>query len=98
MEYFGTDSIRKGSITHNARSLLNGPPIALTSIGANWKMPGVMNSYMRNELVGDNFVVQIVCGHVQLGKRFAESCSYLTLVIVMKQRKHGEGMEKAGIK
>ena len=46
-EYFGTHSIRKGYITHGACGVVNGPPIASICIRANWKMPGIMNRYMR---------------------------------------------------
>ncbi len=75
-EYFGTHSIRKGSITHGACGVVNGPPIASICIRANWKMPGVMNRYMRYESAGDEYVGRSVCGRVRLGKRFAESCPY----------------------
>ena len=72
-EYFGTHSICKGSITHGAFGVVNGPPIASICIRANWKMPGVMNRYMRYESAGDEYVGRSVCGQVWLGKRFAES-------------------------
>jgi hypothetical protein len=75
-EYFGTHSIRKGSITHGACGVVNGPPIASICICANWKMPGIMNCYMRYESAGDEFVGRSVCGRARLGKRFAESCPY----------------------
>ena len=55
---------------------MNGPPFASICIRANWKVPGVMNRYMRYESAGDEFVGRSVCGRARLGKRFAESCPY----------------------
>jgi hypothetical protein len=63
-EYFGTHSICKGSITHGACGVVNGPPIASICIIANWKIPGVMNQYMRYESAGDEYVGRSVCGRV----------------------------------
>ncbi|KAL7474079.1 hypothetical protein ACHAW6_000073, partial [Cyclotella cf. meneghiniana] len=55
-EYFGTHSIRKGSITHEVCGVVNGPPIASFCTCANWKMPGVMNWYMWYESAGAQYV------------------------------------------
>lgn len=75
-EYFGTHSIRKGAITHAACGVTVSPPIASICIRANWKMPGVMNRYIRFESAGDMFVGKSVCGRDRMGEEFAESCPY----------------------
>ena len=75
-EYFGTHSIQKGAITHAACGVMHSPPIASICICANWKMPGVMNRYIRYENAGDQYVGRFVSGHSRLKKEFAESCPY----------------------
>ena len=55
-KYFGTHSIRKGAVTHIASGVTSSPPIASICIRANWKMPGVMNRYIKWESAGDQYV------------------------------------------
>ena len=75
-EHFGTHSIRKGAITHASTGITSSPPIVSICIRANWKMPGVMNRYMRFEYAGDQYVGRSVSGRGRLTKYFAESCPY----------------------
>jgi hypothetical protein len=53
---FGTHSMRKGAATHIASGITSSPPIASICIRANWKMPGVMNRYIKFESAGDQYV------------------------------------------
>lgn len=55
-KYFGTHSMRKGAVTHIASGVTSSPPIASICIRANWKMPGVMNRYIKWESAGDQYV------------------------------------------
>jgi hypothetical protein len=55
-KYFGTHSMRKGAATHIASGITSSPPIASICIRANWKMPGVMNRYIKFEAAGDQYV------------------------------------------
>ncbi len=91
VEYFGTHSIRKGSITHGTCGVVNGPPIASICIRANWKMPGIMNRYMRYESAGEEFVDGWFVVAPNLVRGSKRAVPILTSVIVMKWRKHGEG-------
>jgi hypothetical protein len=75
-EFFGTHSLRKGAITFAACGVTVSPPIASICIRANWKMPGVMNRYIRFEAVGDQYVGRSVSGCDRLTEDFAESCPY----------------------
>ncbi|KAL3769767.1 hypothetical protein ACHAWO_011295 [Cyclotella atomus] len=75
-EFFGTHSLRKGAITFAACGVTVSPPIASICIRANWKMPGVMNRYIRFEAVGDQYVGRSVSGRDRLTEDFAESCPY----------------------
>jgi hypothetical protein len=75
-EYFGTHSIRKGSVTHVACGITSSPPIASICIRANWKMPGVMNHYIRYEVAGDMYVGRCASGRNRLGNEFAVSNPY----------------------
>lgn len=54
--YFGTHSMRKGAATHIASGIILSPPIASICIRVNWKMPGVMNWYIKFESAGDQYV------------------------------------------
>lgn len=74
--YFGTHSIRKGAATFCATGVTSSPPIASICIRCDWKMPGVMNRYIRFENAGDMYVGRSVCGRNRLGKDFAESLPY----------------------
>lgn len=74
--YFGTHSMRKGAVTHTACGITSSPPIASICIRANWKMPGVMNRYIKYEAAGDQYVGRCVSGRNRLDKRFAESIPY----------------------
>ena len=90
-EYFGTHSIRKGAITHAACGVTVSPPIASICIRANWKMPGVMNRYIRFESAGDMYVGKSVCGRDRMGEEFAESCPYFDFThceLGEKERRH----------
>jgi hypothetical protein len=75
-KYFGTHSLRKGAVTHVSSGITSSPPIASICIRANWKMPGVMNRYIKYESAGDQYVGRCVSGRNRLGKRFAESIPY----------------------
>jgi len=75
-KYFGTHSIRKGAVTHIASGVTSTPPIASICIRANWKMPGVMNRYIKWESAGDQYVGRCVSGRKRLDKSFAESIPY----------------------
>ncbi|KAL3793017.1 hypothetical protein ACHAWO_008273 [Cyclotella atomus] len=75
-KYFGTHSIRKGAVTHIASGVTSSPPIASICIRANWKMPGVMNRYIKWESAGDQYVGRCVSGRKRLDKTFAESIPY----------------------
>ena len=48
--------MRKGAATHVASGITSSPPIASICIRANWKMPGVMNRYIKYESAGDQYV------------------------------------------
>ena len=63
-------------MTHIASGTTESPPIASICIRANWKMPGVLNRYIKHEKAGDQYVGRSVSGRVRLGKRFAESIPY----------------------
>lgn len=75
-QYFGTHSIRKGAVTHVATGSTSCPPIASICIRANWKMPGVMNRYIKYEAAGDLYVGRCVSGRDRFKKEFAESLPY----------------------
>ncbi|KAL3778149.1 hypothetical protein ACHAWO_010885 [Cyclotella atomus] len=77
--YFGTHSLRKGAVTHVASGITSSPPIASICIRANWKMPGVMNRYIKFEAAGDQYVGRCVSGRNRLGTRFAESIPYFDM-------------------
>ena len=68
--------MQKGAVTHVACGVTSSPPIASICIRANWKMPGVMNRYIKYEAAGDQYVGRCVSGHSRLGKGFAESLPY----------------------
>ena len=75
-EQFGTHSIRKGAVTHISTGTTSCPPIASICLRANWKMPGVMNRYIKYENAGDQFVGKCVSGRTRLSKEFAASPAY----------------------
>jgi len=75
-EHFGTHSIRKGAITHASTGVTTSPPIVSICTHANWKMPGIMNRYMRFEHAGDQYVGRSVSGRDRMSKYFAASCPY----------------------
>jgi hypothetical protein len=92
-KYFGTHSMRKGAVSFVASGITSSPPIASICIRANWKMPGVMNRYIKYESAGDQYVGRCVSGRNRLNKRFAESLPYFDfsdLSAVDKERKMRE--------
>ena len=75
-QYFGTHSIGKGAASFVACGITSCPPIASICILANWKMPGVINQYIKKEVAGDQYVGRAVSGRNWLGHEFAESSPY----------------------
>jgi hypothetical protein len=55
--HFGTHSLRKGTISLVACGVTSCPPIASICLRANWKMPGIMNHFIRFEKAGDFYVI-----------------------------------------
>lgn len=91
-EFFGSHSLRKGAITYAACGVTVSPPIASICIRANWKMPGVMNRYIRFESAGDQYVGKSVSGRARLTEAFAESNPYFDFSEYEpdeRERRHG---------
>ena len=73
---FGTHSIRKYAATYVATGSTACPPIVLICLRAKWKMPGVLNRYIKYKNTGDQFVGKCVSGRNRKRTNFAASPSY----------------------
>jgi len=69
--------MQKGAVTHVAYGVTSSLPIASICIRKNWKMPGLMNRYIKYEATGDQYVERCGSSYSRLGKGFAESIPYL---------------------
>ena len=63
-------------MTYTASGTTAPPPITSICLRANWKMPGVMNRYIKHENAGDQYVGRCVSGRKRMDSRFAESIPY----------------------
>ena len=98
-EYFGTHSIRKGSVTFVATGCTTCPPIASICLCANWEMSGVMNRYIKYESAGDQFTGKCVSVRSRMSTEFAIIPAYFDLTSCDEaEREDNESMIDNGIK
>ena len=58
----GTHSLRKGSSSYCSSGSTACPPFSAISIRAGWKLPGVVDTYVRYEAAGDRYVGRTAVG------------------------------------
>ena len=58
----GTHSVRKGAATFSSSGVVQGPSVTSICRRAGWTLPGVLDTYLRYEAAGDQFVGRTVTG------------------------------------